>query len=214
MFQTRAPLFNWNLQPFIPIRLSDDWNLISRTNIPIVHQQSPVEGPEDECGLGDVAQSVLLAPQHGDVHWAVGPAFLFPTSSDPILGNKKWAAGPNAIVLDQTGPWTYGVIGSHLWSFAGDDSRRNINLTTLSPFVGYTTQSAFTFLLEVDALYNWDADDAGQAWTIPMTFTVSHIRKLGRNLVNLGVSGRYYADAPDNGPEWGARVFVTFMFRR
>lgn len=42
-----------NIQPVIPLSLSEDWNLISRTIIPVNHQEDiPVKG-EDETGIGD-----------------------------------------------------------------------------------------------------------------------------------------------------------------
>lgn len=208
--------FNWNFQPFVPVRLNEDWNLISRTNIPLVNQPSLIPGDsDDDTGLGDVVQSILIAPQDARQLWAVGPAFIFPTGQEEFIGNKKWSVGPNAVALVQEGPWIAGAIGSHFWSFAGDDDRRNVNLTTVSPFVAYTTSpTAFTFQLDVDVLYNWDAGNEQDAWTIPINFSIAHIRRLGRNLVSVGVGGRYYAESPENGPEWGVRIFLTYLFRK
>ena len=36
--------WNLNIQPVIPISLSEDWNLITRTIIPIINQPSPAAG--------------------------------------------------------------------------------------------------------------------------------------------------------------------------
>jgi hypothetical protein len=208
-----ANRFVWTVTPFIPFRLNDNWNLITQTRVPIVHQQSFFPGGEDECGLGDISQTFLLAPQDRRYLWAVGPTFLFPTAGHDFLGVRKWGAGPTGIALVQEGPWTAGIIASHLWSLAGDDDRPNLNVTTLSPFVGYTTHNAWTVLLEVDTLYDWD-NPVDDPWTVPINLTVSRIRRLGRNLVSVGVGGRYFVSTPENGPEWGVRVFVTFLFRK
>jgi hypothetical protein len=208
-----ANRFVWSVQPFIPFRLNEDWNLITQTRVPVAHQQSPFPGLEDECGLGDITQSFLLAPQDRASLWAVGPTFLFPTAGHEFLGLRKWGAGPTGIALVQEGPWTAGVIANHLWSLAGDEDRPNLNLTSVSPFVGFTTHDAYTVLLEVDVLYDWD-NPVDDPWTVPVELTVSRVRKLGRNLVNVGVGARYYASTPENGPEWGVRVFVTYLFRR
>jgi hypothetical protein len=36
--------------------------------------------------------------------------------------------------------------------------------------------------------------------------------KLGNQPVSIGVGGRWYAEAPDGGPEWGVRFVFTFLF--
>jgi hypothetical protein len=180
-----------------------------------VLQQSPFsETAEDEFGLGDIAESILIAPQDTKQLWAIGPAFFLPTAQEKTLGARKWAVGPNAIGLVHEGPWIVGAIGSQLWSFAGDEERRNVNLTTISPFLAYTTAKAFTFQLEADVIYNWDSRTSEDALTLPITLSIAHVRRLGRHLVNVGVGGRYYVDAPEGGPEWGVRFFVTYLFQK
>lgn len=61
--------------------------------------------------------------------WGVGPAFLFPTASDDVLGSEKWGAGPSAVVLTVRGPWVCGAIINQIGSFAGDDDRDDVNQT-------------------------------------------------------------------------------------
>jgi hypothetical protein len=208
-----AHRFVWRFQPFIPFRISENWNLISRTSIPVVRQQSPIGDGDDQFGIGDIGQSILLAPQDRKYIWAVGPTFLFPTSDERFIGLDKWAVGPSAIGYLDRGPWAAGLVAGHLWSFAGDDDRRNVNVTTLSPLLAYTTRDAFTFLLDVDAIYDWDTGTE-EGWLVPINLSISKVRRLGRNLVSVGVAGRWYAESPENGPEWGVRVFVTYLFAR
>ncbi|MGK0260699.1 MAG: hypothetical protein ACI96M_004152 [Candidatus Azotimanducaceae bacterium] len=56
-----------------------------------------------------------------------------------LLTADKWGVGPTVVVLRQQGPWTYGLLGNHIWSFAGNDSRADISDTLLQPFLSYTT---------------------------------------------------------------------------
>jgi hypothetical protein len=96
-----------------------------------------------QSGLGDVLMSYFFSPKEpteGGLIWGVGPVFLFPTASHPFLGGGKWAAGPTLVALKQSGGWTCGVLGNHLWSFAGDGDRNDINATFLQPFLSYTTK--------------------------------------------------------------------------
>ena len=111
------------IQPVIPITLNDNWNLISRTILPLVFQDDvPVKGM-DESGLGDVVQSLFFSPKEptsGGLIWGVGPVFLLPTATDDALGGEKWGIGPTAVGLKQTGPWTYGARVNHIESFASE----------------------------------------------------------------------------------------------
>jgi hypothetical protein len=43
-----------NVQPVIPITLNKDWNLITRTIMPIINQPSPAPGIPSAFGLGDI----------------------------------------------------------------------------------------------------------------------------------------------------------------
>ena len=120
-----------NVQPVIPFTLNEDWNLISRTIVPIVWQND-IAGPSgDQSGLGDTTQSLFFSPKKptsSGIIWGVGPVFLLPTATDDLLGGGKWGAGPTAVALKQSGPWTYGALVNHIWSFAGDEDRQGREL--------------------------------------------------------------------------------------
>ncbi len=80
-----------NLQPVIPVALSDRWNLISRTILPLVDQSGVLPG-SNEPGMGDITQSFFFSPRtpaSDGIVWGIGPAFLLPTASDPNLGAKS-----------------------------------------------------------------------------------------------------------------------------
>ena len=50
-------------QPVYPVQISTDWNLISRTTIPIVYQQN-FYGRTTQSGLSDSTESLFLSPVH------------------------------------------------------------------------------------------------------------------------------------------------------
>lgn len=201
-----------NVQPVIPFSINDDWNLISRTILPLAWQND-VAGPSgDQFGLRDITQSLFFSPKKptdDGIIWGVGPAFLVPTATDPLLGSKQWGAGPTGVVLKQFDGWTVGMLANHIWSFAGDNDRSDINSTYMQPFVSYTTKDAWTFTLNTESTYNWEAED----WSIPINFQVSKIVKLDKLPVSLTAGVRYWAESPDTGPEgWGFRTAITFLF--
>ena len=55
--------FTMNLQPVIPISIADDWNVISRTILPITYQNDIFPGAGDQFELGDTVQSFFFSPK-------------------------------------------------------------------------------------------------------------------------------------------------------
>ena len=47
---------------------------------------------------------------------------------------------------------------------------------------------------------------------MPLNLFVTQLVKLGKLPVSFQVGGRYYAEKPSGGPDWGLRLGVTFVF--
>jgi hypothetical protein len=203
-----------NVQPVIPITLNQDWNLISRTVIPVVHQKDIFPGASTQFGLGDTVQSLFFSPAlptANGIIWGAGPVFLLPTGTDPLLSTEKWGAGPTAVALAQRGPWTIGALANHIWSFAGADDRADVNSSFVQPFATYTTPEAVSYSLSSEATYNWAAD----TWSVPINFNVTKVMNFGGQLVSVGGGVGYWLDSPPGGPDgFRARAQVTFLFPR
>jgi hypothetical protein len=201
--------YTLNVQPVIPFSITRDWNLISRTIFPIVYQNDTLPGGGDQFGSGDTTQSFFLSPKRPfhELIWGLGPVFLLPTASDDRLGGEKWGIGPTGVALLQHGPWTYGILANHIWSFAGEDDRADVNQTFLQPFLSYTFSNAVTLAAQTETTYDWETEQ----WTVPIQVGVSKVFKLGALPVSLGLFGRYWAEGPASAPEWGMRFVVTFL---
>lgn len=203
-----------NIQPVIPFTLNDDWNLITRTIVTVIYQDDVlIDGGTSQFGLGDTVQSFFFSPRGsgaGGPIWGIGPVFLWPTATNDSLGTEQWGIGPTGVVLFQQGPWTYGGLANHIWSYAGNDDRADVNASLIQPFVSYTTSTATTFGVSSEATYNWTAEQ----WTIPINVTVSQLMRVGEQPIQIGAGFRYYAEAPDGGPDWGIRVTLTLLFPR
>ena len=201
-----------NVQPVIPITLNEDWNIISRTILPIIDQKDlPLPGM-DESGIGDVTQSFFFspkAPTSSGWIWGAGPVLYLDTAADKTLGAQKWGAGPTAVVLKQTGPWTYGALVNQINSFAGDGSREDISAAYIQPFLAYVTHTHTTLSLNTESTYNWKGND----WSVPVNLLVAQMLKAGDHLFQVGIGARYWLETPDNGPDgWGLRLQLTFLF--
>jgi hypothetical protein len=202
-----------NVQPVVPFSIGEDWNLISRTIIPIIWQDDILPG-ESQTGFGDVVQSFFFSPKlptAGGITWGVGPVFLLPTATDDLLGADKWAGGITGVVLRQSGGFTYGMLANHLWSFEDSMDDDGINASFVQPFLSYTTPDAWTYALNTEATYDWNSEQ----WSVPINGTVTKLVSVGNQRLSIGGGVRYWAESPDGGPEgWGARLLLTFLYPR
>ena len=198
--------YTLNVQPVWPFSVSEDYLLITRTIMPV----KSIEFPENVTGIGDILQSFFISPKEQVGGWIVGagPVFNYPTASDDLLGSGKWGAGPTAVILRQDNGWTFGLLTNHVWSFAGDGDRSEVNATFLEPFISFTTRTYTSFGVNTESTYDWEAEQ----WTVPVNLLVQQMVKIGGQPISLQLGYRCYVEKPDYGPDWGVRFQMTFLF--
>jgi hypothetical protein len=200
-----------NIQPVIPISLNRDWNLITRTIMPIINQPSPAPGVESAFGLGDINPTLFLSPVGSrSLIWGVGPTFTLPTATDSLLGSGKWSAGPAAVALSMQGPWVFGALANTQWSFAGWGDKYFAQ-TLIQPFINYNFSHGWYLSSAPIITCNWEAD-SGDQWTVPIGAGGGKILRLGKLPVNTQLQAYYNVATPDNGPDWQLRFQVQFLF--
>ena len=195
-----------NIQPVVPISISKDWNLISRTIVPIIQQKNLQPG-RSQFGFGDTTQSFWFSPKEptsSGLIWGVGPAALIPTGTDGI-GANSFALGPTAIVLKQAGPWTYGMLINQLWNTGGQS---DISSMFIQPFLAKGLGKGRTLSLNTESTYNWKTKD----WTVPINVAYSKVTKWGKQMVSNQVGAGWYATSPSGGPEWQLRYMMILLF--
>jgi len=202
-----------NIQPVIPFSIAPEWNLISRTILPLADQEDILpNGKADASGIGDITQSFFFSPKKPTAQgwiWGAGPVILLPTASDSDLGGGKWGLGPTAVALKQTHGFTYGILANHIWSVAGDSDRSDISATYLQPFFAYTTKTFTSFTINTESTYDWEDDQ----WSVPINLMVSQVLKIGSQPISLQAGPRYWAESSDSSPEgWGFRFTFTLLF--
>lgn len=200
-----------NVQPVVPISLGPDWNVITRTIVPIIWQDDIYPGAGSQFGLGDINLSLFFSPRKptaGGLIWGAGPVLLLPTATDSLLGSDKWGAGPAGVALTARGPWTLGGLANHVWSYAGDKYRPEISNTFLQPFAAYTWSSALTLSVQSESTYNWKSEK----WSVPLNVSLAKLTRWGKLPVSLQAGIGYWLTAPDTGPEgWRFRLQATFV---
>ena len=211
-----AMKYTCNIQPVVPIGISDDWNLIIRTIVPVIYQEPLVYIPAapnglgvSHSGFGNTTQTFFFSPKAPVGGWIIGagPVGYYPTASDANLGPGSWGSGPSIVALQQRNGFTYGALVNQIWSFSSWNNQE-VNAAYLQPFFGYTTKTYTTFTINTETTYNWATHES----TAPMNFMVQQLLKIGGVPVAFQLGYRYYVEKPDGGPDWGLRFAVTLLF--
>jgi hypothetical protein len=176
-----------NIQPVIPLSLSQNWNLIVRWIMPVVYQPVGPQPPGSPVqttgvyGLGDMNPTFFVSPKKGKLIWAVGPTFVLPTATNTtFLGQGKLSMGPAVVVLVQPKPWTIGFLANDVWSVAGHSNLDNpaVNQFLLQWFVNYNMAKGWYLTTSPIITANWRAPDNTGVWTVPFGGGVGRIMKI------------------------------------
>ena len=204
--QAVQPTFTF--QPLIPLPLTADWRLVSRSFLSIID----LPGPDGLTGLSDLTTSLFLTPAHtGKWVWGAGPIFQFPTATDEALGTGKWSAGPTGALVYVDGPWINGILVSHLWSFAGKSDREDVSFTQIELKASYQFWNGWYVQTNPTMTYDWKAP-AGEGWTIPVGFDVGKMFQIGSRGLSLQLGAYYNAKKPPGAADWTLNTSVTLTF--
>ncbi len=198
-----------NIQPVIPLSLSDEWNLITRTIFPIVSQPSFARGQNREDGIGDTTISGFFspkAPAFGHLVWGVGPVVTLPTASDKQLGYDQWGTGLTGVALVSHGATVFGALVNNVWSLEG----RTFSQFLLQPFLNYNFPGGWYVTSAPIITADWSRED--NAWLVPVGGGFGKIVRLGKLPINLSAQAFYNAERPQAAGDWSTRFSVQLLF--
>ncbi len=200
-----------NVQPVIPLKVNDDWNLILRIIVPFIGQPPLFDGDISTFGVGDMTTSFFFSPSNSKngFTWGVGPVFETPSSYQRTIGSGRFSVGPTGVALQQTGKWTIGVLANQVWSVAGDKRRADVNQMFLQPFVAYQATRTITLTATSESTANWEVHD--DRWTVPVLFEVSKLDKFGPFPASYQLGYAFFPEHPDLGPTWNIRGAVILL---
>jgi hypothetical protein len=203
-----------NIQPVIPFEVDKDWNIITRTILPVISM--PALGPDIDStnGIGDTVFTAFLSPANpGHWIWGVGPVFQLPTNSTAELGNKNWGMGASGVVLhlEHGDPWVYGVLANNIWSLTSNKQGGSYSTGLIQPFVNYNFEGGVYLVSAPILTVDWKAE-SGQQWTVPLGGGVGKIFHFGKVPVNTQISAYYNVVRPDFGANWQIRAQMQLMF--
>jgi len=204
-----------NVQPVIPLQLGEDWNLITRTIIPLIGIENAPPGV-DSFSMGDIQQSLLFSPRNPrdpSTLIGFGPILSYPTATENALGSEQFGLGPSAVAVLIRGPWVYGIIANHVFSISGKNGKPDLNRTVLQPFVNYNMEDGWFLQSAPFATADWSANSSDR-WTIPVGGGLGRTYSIGSQAVSTVVSAFYNVEHPTGQPEWTIRFQFNLLFPR
>jgi len=200
------------IQPVLPLPISENWNIVSRTIVPVMN--IPAGDGERLKGIGDIQEQIYFSPSKPKgLIWAVGPVLSLPTATIDEISTGQFAAGPSVVLLAMPGKFVLGGVANQMWRFAGNDITTPINSFFVQPFINYNFKLGWSVSTAPSITANWEAE-TDQQWTVPVGMGVSKIAKVGNQ--PLSISFQYYHNAvrPDNAGADQVRMVVAFLFPR
>ena len=200
-----------NIQPVVPFNLNSEWNLITRTILPIIKQPTLSTTSDDTWGLSATQFSAFLSPaKSSPVIWGVGPILQLPTTTNDVLGSRKWGAGPTAVALTMQGPWVFGILGNQVWSFAGSNDRPNESKFLTQYFINYNFGQGWYLTSAPIVTADWQAG-SGNKWTVPVGGGFGKVFRIGK--LPFNANWGYYANVvrPDPGADWTLRLQIALL---
>ena len=209
--------YNLNIQPVMPLKVNDEWNLIARTIVPYLSISVPGDTtlgiPERrETGIGDIQEQLFLTPaKAGGLIWGLGPVLSFPTATNEAARTGDWAIGPTAVALKMTGPWVVGALANQLWTVSGDDIGEDVSQLLVQPFINYNLARGWALSTAPVITANWAAPD-GEQWTVPIGLGISKVSAIGKQPVNLGLQYYHNAERPSSTGEDTIRFVFALLY--
>jgi hypothetical protein len=202
-----------NIQPVIPLSLNDNWNLITRTILPVISTPTGVPGEGRVDGIGDLLFSAFVSPAHpGNWIWGVGPIFQAPTHNDDALGSDNWGAGITGVVLhiEKGSPWVYGVLLNNVWSLRTRSGTHDYDHGLIQPFVNYNMRNGWYVVSSPVLTFDRTAQSS-ERWTVPIGGGIGKIVHWQKRPVNLQAQAFRNVTSPTNGPEWQVRAQLQLL---
>jgi hypothetical protein len=214
----------FNIQPVIPVKLSEKVMLINRIIQPIVWQPYASQTTGGQFGFGDMNPTFFLSPANaGKLIYGIGPTFILPTATSPQTGQGKLSLGPSVVALMQPGHWTVGVLINNVFSVAGSSNRPSVNQMLLQYFINYNMKKGYYLTSGPIVTANWNATGTGEAatgddttggnvWTVPFGGGVGRVMRLGFQPINWTV--QFYGNAvhPQGGSPWSMRLQLALLY--
>ncbi|MCK5137451.1 MAG: hypothetical protein KAR19_16825 [Bacteroidales bacterium] len=204
---------NLQLQPVIPFRLTDKWNVINRIIIPLIQKPHDAETGSD-YGIGNINYFMFFVPPalgkgKAKFMYGFGPVFNIPTSSAPEFGGPAFGLGPGIVALMMSKHWVFGVTASEMWSY--NNAQQDLNSFFGQYFIVWNIKKGWFVNSAPTITANFNAE-AGEQWTVPVGIGGGRIIKTKTIPMKLMVQAYDNVVKPTGAADWTLTFMCVLMF--
>ncbi len=211
--EKRGNQYLLNIQPVVPISVSAEWNLLTRTILPVLSQPVPEGTSSSIGGIGNLQETVFLCPaKPGKVIWGVGPVAQLPTATNHSIGTSKWSIGPSLVVLTMPGHWVLGAVVQNVWSFAGPEAAPSVNQFLFQYFVNYNLQKGWYLTSSPENIADWTQAESKDRWSVPLGLGAGRAFHIGKQAINMSLHYYYNVVRPTGNVPSGPYT-IRFQFQ-
>lgn len=198
-----------NIQPVIPVKISKDLLLVTRTIVPVVSVQ------DYGTGVSNINLSGFLTSRKvSKFVWAVGAGVMLP-SIDKTLGFDRLGIAPSLGILYQDKGWTYGAIVQNFFGVNNKDAisptdlHGNLNLFYSQFFIVKNLSNGWYVNTAPIITANWEAENDNR-WTVPAGAGLGKLFFVGKLPINAQVGAYKYIKSASSA-DWQLRAQVVFI---
>lgn len=203
--------YTLNIQPVVPVVISDKVSFIGRLVLPVVSQYNITGVGESQTGLSDAVLTGFFSPKRPlyGFTWGVGPALLLPTSTIDALASRKFGLGPSLVALIQHQGITYGILFNQIWSVFGNADRPDVNQLFFQPFIVHNWSTGTGLGATLEGTHSWER----KSTNIWLTATLNSLSLIKKQKIQWQIGPRFNVVAPrESRGKFGFRATLTFLF--
>ena len=187
--------------------------------VPGMPPGNPEPDPEGlvlgDTGINDLLTAFLFSKKgahHGPHHFGFGFSAQFPTGASETLSSGKYSIGPAIEYEYHQGRFYAAFVALQLWSFAGDDDRKDVNMMMIKPMItwDFTEKWKAVYMPYGISVY-WNKP-SGQRLYLPLGGGVQYQFNLGSKPSAFSVQAFKNVERPDDGVEHDVRLMLEINF--
>ncbi len=179
-----------NFMPVLPFKLSKNWNVITRTIIPLIQQPDFNSNTGSTYGIGNTNFNAFFVPKPiGIFTYGFGVSMIIPSASAPELGGSAFGLGPTFVFLFMPGHWVIGATAGQTWAYKSPDGTGGMNSFFGQYFITYNIKNGW-FVNSMPMITSNFNKPEKQQWTVPVGIGFGKVQKFNNLPIKFMVN--YY----------------------
>lgn len=104
-----------------------------------------------------------------------------------------------------------GLLANYLWSYAGNNDRKEVSQFLAQYFVNYNLQDGWYLTSSPIITANWESEGKGNKWTVPLGGGFGKVFHIGKLPFNGNVGAFANVVRPNAGPDRTFRIQLALL---